>query len=352
MSEREALEPPAQRSAFWYQQDPHIKERGLFLLETWLSMDIQRLSSGAAGQQLKALQEYSSTDSTAWLICNRARQERIKWEAEERFAHLLEPPSCAKRITDQWTQVVLLEKVSEAELAFVLTWAEWLLFANIPLREFLLKRQTKVEESPKYHALIRFYNTICLWIQTCLVTEPDIARRVQLLRRLIKVADQLHKLRNYSGLSQIVFSLTGYPISRLTETWQLVPAAEQQHLRYLNGLVSPLKNFAVLREQIAQAAPPFLPPMFLAAKDIFSLEEASETWCQSGFINWNKLRTIGELIVQTLMAKKNPYFPPPDLGFEPETLSAFSRFLYHPSPLEQPERINQLSILCQPIVHS
>jgi hypothetical protein len=326
-----------------------------FLLEVWYSLDAERLHQDQVNQMIvglgalhlsdrvlrKAIELHTASDSNYVSI----------WDCRPPPDPLPEPLKL-QRTTDQWINEILLRTLSPKDLAAVMTWSEWSLFSSVPSREFLNKRATKPAESPHYQQTVEHFNRVSLWIRSNIVLEPLLDKRAALLQKFIATASELRRQQNFSGLAQITFSLSSPPISRLKETWALLSAAEQTVFTDLCALTSPIHNFAVLREAIRQATPPLLPPLFLTTKDLTALEEASATWNTSGQLNWEKLKRIGESIRQTIICLQSPFLIPQDFSFELATFTSFAQFLQNPQPLVSEDRIQTLSILCQPILHT
>jgi son of sevenless len=75
---------------------------------------------------------------------------------------------------------------------------------------------------------------------------------------LIRVQECL-RLKNYSSLAAIVWSLGHVSIQRLKRTWAQVPKKSLKALAELRELTSVLQNFGNLRAKIESESPPLIP---------------------------------------------------------------------------------------------
>ena len=69
----------------------------------------------------------------------------------------------------------------------------------------------------------------------------------------IHIAQHCRRIHNYATLLQITIALTSVDCTRLTKTWELVPAAEKKAVQDLEALITPIKNFHNLRQEMETA---------------------------------------------------------------------------------------------------
>jgi hypothetical protein len=101
--------------------------------------------------------------------------------------------------------------------------------------------------------VIARFNLVVKWtISECLLTEA-IEERARCIVKYIHIAAHARRLRNYATMYQITIALLSTDVSRLKKTWALIPAAELQTMRTLEGLVQPLRNFHNLRVEMETA---------------------------------------------------------------------------------------------------
>lgn len=101
--------------------------------------------------------------------------------------------------------------------------------------------------------VIARFNLVVKWtVSECLLTEA-IEERARCIVKYIHIAAHARRLRNYATMYQITIALLSADISRLKQTWALIPAAELQTMRNLEALVQPLRNFHNLRVEMETA---------------------------------------------------------------------------------------------------
>lgn len=94
------------------------------------------------------------------------------------------------------------------------------------------------------------FNLVVKWVLSEVVLTQNVEERALALIKYIHIARHCRKNHNYATLFQLTIALTSIDISRLTKTWDLVPAAEKKTLKELETLVTPIKNFHNLRQEM------------------------------------------------------------------------------------------------------
>ena len=97
------------------------------------------------------------------------------------------------------------------------------------------------------------FNIIVKWALSQIVLTQNIDERALCIVKYIHIAKHARKIHNYATLLQITIALTSIDCSRLTKTWELVPTAEKEALEELETLITPIKNFHNLREEMETA---------------------------------------------------------------------------------------------------
>ena len=98
------------------------------------------------------------------------------------------------------------------------------------------------------------FNIIVKWALSQIVLTQNIEERALCIVKYIHIAKHARKIHNYATLLQLTIALTSIDCSRLTKTWELVPAAERTALEELETLITPIKNFHNLREEMETAS--------------------------------------------------------------------------------------------------
>lgn len=94
------------------------------------------------------------------------------------------------------------------------------------------------------------FNLMVKWVLSEVVLTQNVEERALTIIKYIHIAKYCRKQHNYATLFQLTIALTSIDISRLTKTWELVPAAEKKTLKELEALVTPIKNFHNLRQEM------------------------------------------------------------------------------------------------------
>ena len=97
------------------------------------------------------------------------------------------------------------------------------------------------------------FNLIVKWVLSEIVLTQKVEERALAATKFIHIAKHCRKNHNYATLLQLTIALTSIDCSRLTKTWDLVPAAEKKTLKELDTLVTPIKNFHNLRQEMETA---------------------------------------------------------------------------------------------------
>ncbi|KAL8841870.1 MAG: hypothetical protein Q9170_000743 [Blastenia crenularia] len=94
------------------------------------------------------------------------------------------------------------------------------------------------------------FNLVVKWVLSEVVLTQNIEERAWAIVKYIHIAKHCRKNHNFATLFQLTIALTSVDISRLTKTWELVPATEKKTVKELEALVTPIKNFHNLRQEM------------------------------------------------------------------------------------------------------
>ena len=97
------------------------------------------------------------------------------------------------------------------------------------------------------------FNIVVKWVLSEIVLTQSVDERAACIVKYIHIAKYCQKAHNYATLMQLTIALTSIDCSRLTKTWELVPWAEKKALKELENLVTPIKNFHNLRQEMETA---------------------------------------------------------------------------------------------------
>lgn len=125
----------------------------------------------------------------------------------------------------------------QASKTETLNWVEYLRFGEATGIELVTAR----------------FNIIVKWAQSEIVLTHNSEERARTIIKYIQMAQACRTFHNYATMLQLTIALTSMDITRLAKTWELVPAAEKVALKEMETLVSPLRNFYNLRQEMESA---------------------------------------------------------------------------------------------------
>lgn len=97
------------------------------------------------------------------------------------------------------------------------------------------------------------FNIVVKWVLSEIVLTQSVEERALCITKYIHIAKHTRRVKNYATLFQLTIALTSIDCSRLTKTWDLVPFGEKKALKELEDLVTPIKNFNNLRQEMETA---------------------------------------------------------------------------------------------------
>ena len=98
--------------------------------------------------------------------------------------------------------------------------------------------------------VIARFNIMVKWAVSEVILTQDLEERARCIIKFIHIAAHCRRYRNFATMSQIAIALTTNELSRLSQTWTLVPPSDVRTLRDLEALVSPTRNFYSLRAEM------------------------------------------------------------------------------------------------------
>lgn len=94
------------------------------------------------------------------------------------------------------------------------------------------------------------FNIVVKWALSEIVLTQSLEERAMCTMKYIHIAQHARRMHNYATMFQLTIALTSIDCSRLGKTWELIPAAEKKTLAELETLVTPIKNFHNLRQEM------------------------------------------------------------------------------------------------------
>ncbi|CAF1262174.1 unnamed protein product [Adineta ricciae] len=188
-----------------------------------------------------------------------------------------------------------LEMFGSKELAYAITMHDYDLFMAINPHELLYQvfgRYKYGKITSNLDTFMRRFNEIQYWIVTEICLTPSPGKRVQLLRKFIKLASYCKEYRNLNSFFAIVMGLSNIAVSRLSLTWERLPSKIKRMFSEFETLMDPSRNHRVYRSTLTKLTPPIILFMPLLLKDLTFTHEGNKTYLIEGLVNFEKMRML------------------------------------------------------------
>ncbi|XP_066524614.1 rap guanine nucleotide exchange factor 4-like isoform X1 [Hoplias malabaricus] len=190
------------------------------------------------------------------------------------------------------------EKMSSKDLAYQMTLYDWELFNCVHEHELIYHtfgRQHFKETTANLDLFLRRFNEIQLWVVTEVCLCSDLRKRVQLLKKFIKIAAHCKEFGNLNACFAIILGLGNSAVCRLSQTWEKLPSKFQKMYREFENVLDPSRNHRAYRLTVAELDPPIIPFMPLLIKDMTFIHEGNKTYINS-LVNFEKTQMIANTV--------------------------------------------------------
>ncbi|KAK0676575.1 RPGF5 factor, partial [Pygoscelis papua] len=184
------------------------------------------------------------------------------------------------------------------DLALELTNFDWSLFNAIHEQEliyFTFSRQGSAENTENLSLLLQRCNEVQLWVATEVLLCSQLCKRVQLVKKFIKIAAHCKAQRNLNSFFAIVMGLNTASVSRLSQTWEKIPGKFKKLFTELESLTDPSLNHKAYRDAFKKMKSPKIPFMPLLLKDVTFIHEGNKTFLDN-LVNFEKLHMIADTV--------------------------------------------------------
>jgi len=171
-------------------------------------------------------------------------------------------------------------------------------------------RRAPLDTFPNIKVYKETFNHIVKWVQSSILLQQQVGKRARIIKKWIKVADELFNLRCFQGFVAVQCALASNAIYSLKEAWNQHSVLKRKHhtkYKEIKVIMSASHNFENLRRLQREAHPPLIPYFGVFCKDLISIQEGMCKRNKDGLINWNKLWRIYELIKEHLQYQSTPY---------------------------------------------
>uniref|UniRef100_A0A8I3WKA6 Rap guanine nucleotide exchange factor 4 n=1 Tax=Callithrix jacchus TaxID=9483 RepID=A0A8I3WKA6_CALJA len=203
------------------------------------------------------------------------------------------------------------ELMSSKDLAYQMTIYDWELFNCVHELELIYHtfgRHNFKKTTANLDLFLRRFNEIQFWVVTEICLCSQLSKRVQLLKKFIKIAAHCKEYKNLNSFFAIVMGLSNVAVSRLALTWEKLPSKFKKFYAEFESLMDPSRNHRAYRLTIAKLEPPLIPFMPLLIKDMTFTHEGNKTFIDN-LVNFEKMRMIANTARTVRYYRSQPFNP-------------------------------------------
>ncbi|XP_012988321.1 rap guanine nucleotide exchange factor 4 isoform X2 [Esox lucius] len=203
------------------------------------------------------------------------------------------------------------ELMSSKDLAYQMTLFDWELFSCVHEHELLYHtfgRLSFRRTTANLDLFIRRFNQVQLWVVTEVCLCGQLSKRVQLLKKFIKIAAHCREFKNLNSFFAIIMGMSNPAVSRLTQTWEKLPSKFKKFYAEFESMMDPSRNHRAYRLTVTKIEPPIIPFMPLLLKDMTFSHEGNKTFIDN-MVNFEKMRMIANTIRAVRHCRSQPFNP-------------------------------------------
>ncbi|TNN03011.1 hypothetical protein fugu_000040 [Takifugu bimaculatus] len=220
------------------------------------------------------------------------------------------------------------ELMSSKDVACHMTSYDWELFNCVHELELIYHtfgRQNIQKTTVNLDLFLRRFNEIQFWVITEMCLCSQLSKRVQLLKKFIKIAAHCKEYKNLNGFFAITMGLSNPAVCRLNMTWEKLPSKFRKFYREFENLMDPSRNHRAYRLTVAKLDPPIIPFMPLLIKDMTFTQEGNKTFIDT-LVNFEKMRMIANTVKILRYCRSQPFSPDsPQAGKSHSDVRAYVR---------------------------
>ncbi|XP_024919760.1 rap guanine nucleotide exchange factor 4 [Cynoglossus semilaevis] len=190
------------------------------------------------------------------------------------------------------------ELMSSKDVAYHMTCYDWELFNSVHELELIYHtfgRQNVKKTTVNLDLFLRRFNEIQFWVISEMCLCPQLSKRVQLLKKYIKIAAHFKEYRNLNAFFAVIMGLSNPAVCRLNQTWEKLPSKFKKFYSEFENLMDPSRNHRVYRLTVSKLQPPIIPFMPLLIKDMTFTHEGNKTFIDK-LVNFEKMRMIANTV--------------------------------------------------------
>uniref|UniRef100_A0A3Q3AYM0 Rap guanine nucleotide exchange factor 5 n=1 Tax=Kryptolebias marmoratus TaxID=37003 RepID=A0A3Q3AYM0_KRYMA len=194
------------------------------------------------------------------------------------------------------------------DVAVALSSFDWTVFTSMHEQElvyFTFSRHVRGDHTTALELLLQRCNEVQLWVMTEVLLCPTLCKRVQLIKKFIKIAAHCKAQRNLNSFFAIIMGLNAAAISRLSQTWEKIPGKFKKLFSELETVTDPSLNHKAYRDSFKKMKAPKIPFLPLLLKDITFIHEGNKTF-HDNLVNFEKLHMIADMARLIRQCQKDP----------------------------------------------
>ncbi|XP_051815156.1 rap guanine nucleotide exchange factor 4 [Acanthochromis polyacanthus] len=203
------------------------------------------------------------------------------------------------------------ELMSSKDVAYHMTSYDWELFHCVHELELIYHtfgRQCVKKTTVNLDLFLRRFNEIQFWVITEMCLCSQLSKRVQLLKKFIKIAAHCKEYRNLNAFFAVIMGLSNPAVSRLTQTWEKLPSKFKKFYVEFENMMDPSRNHRAYRLTVAKLEPPIIPFMPLLIKDMTFSHEGNKTFIDN-LVNFEKMRMIANTVKIVRYCRSQTFSP-------------------------------------------
>ncbi|XP_071811862.1 rap guanine nucleotide exchange factor 4-like isoform X2 [Apostichopus japonicus] len=192
---------------------------------------------------------------------------------------------------------------------------------------------------------IRRFNETQYWVATEILLTVNIHKRVQSIKKFLKIALYCKDLQNINAFFAIMMGICNTAVSRLGQTWEKLPAKFKRLHTELEAHMDPTRNHRTYRLWVAKLSPPMIPFMPLLLKDLTFIHDGNKNYFD-GLVNFEKMHLIASSIRMVKFSRSEPFAT--DTTTLVKNIQEIKQYVRHLQVIDNQKLLNQLSNRLEP----
>uniref|UniRef100_H2RNY6 Rap guanine nucleotide exchange factor like 1 n=1 Tax=Takifugu rubripes TaxID=31033 RepID=H2RNY6_TAKRU len=184
-----------------------------------------------------------------------------------------------------------LHDMSAEEVANQLVAFDWELFSCVHEVEFMcyVFHGEQARWRPlNLELVLQRCSEVQHWVATEILQCQSLPKRIQLLRKFIKISALCKQQQDLLSFLAVVLGLDNPAVNRLRLTWEGLPGKFKKQFQQFESIADPSRNHKSYRDLITSLRPPLIPFTPLLLKDLTFLHESCKTF-HGELVNFEKM---------------------------------------------------------------